>query len=534
MPWTNGRPFPPAETRSLYAHWWLEHLDPETRGRTPLDTSDLPRVRPVHLVEDDGWISAAYAPDPRAAAAAAGPPAAEESTEAPGLLDVLVHSERENGPVPIVLPGDVFNRDPTVGARWECVAAPADGSVIVAIIDDAIGFANARFRRRSGPGSSPVSTISGCRAWRPRPPSGLPFGRELTGPDIDALLQQFTRGGLVDEQALYREIGFVDFRSSSVQSAASAVSHGTAVADRAGGHRDPNSEFAEMVTLMGACLPSQVIGDTSGTFIELFMIAAIERIRRRVRWLEQASGRRYPLIINMSFALTAGNVSPAANTVVWHRRGLLDTYLRYAVADHYAGPGPHAPLFFIGPAGNHRLARTHAVVRPGPHPPLRWRVLPDDRTPELHRAVVGPGDLAVGADHPLLAASAGRQRSAPPPPSVAFDQFSELVINGRVYAAAHYSWYPETRLCRKAPVASVCSSRSGRRHPSGLGSRRSKRRLGPSRSSVRPSGSTCASSVTIASPATGNGAASPSSSTIPTGSTTRQVARSRSTTARDW
>jgi hypothetical protein len=438
MPWTDGQPFRPGETRSPYAHRWLETLDPTIRERLPNDPSDLPRVRHMEIVERNGHLTAEIPVDSAAQAA----PRARIGDLS--LAGIVAQSAEENGPVPIALPGTVFSTRRAASVQWTAppVVAPPKGGVIIAVIDDAIGFANERFRKGGRGVQTRFDYVWLQGVADPQGASDLPFGRELDGAAINALLAQFQRGNRIDEPGLYRHIGYIDFSQSSVQTAASAASHGTSVADRAGGDggggaAGPHLTDVDEITLMGVSLPSQIIGDTAGTFIELFIILAIERILQRVRWLEAQAGLNYSLVVNLSFALTAG---------AQHGRGLLDTYLRVAVANYHA----HLPaaqrlqLVFVGPAGNHRQARTHARVAPvqGAHPPLFWHLLPDDRTLSFIEVWSDPHPHVPAPTIHCALRPPGVTGQLPVPGIVAFGDSADFIVNGRKYAEAHYTWYP--------------------------------------------------------------------------------------------
>ena len=412
--------------------------------------------------------------------------------------------------------------------------APPKGGVIVAVIDDAIGFANERFRK-GGRGDKTRFDYVWLQGVRGGPAkSDLPFGRELDATEINGLLTDFLRGGLVDEAGLYREIGYIDFLQSSVQSAASAASHGTAVTDRAGGDGAGGldgpklTDVDEMIVLMGVCLPSQVIGDTAGTFIEQYIILALERIQQRVRWLEAAAGRRYPLVVNLSFALTAG---------AQHRRGLLDSYLRVAAARHHADlpAAQRMPLVVVGPAGNHRLTKSHAVVPgPGAHPPLFWHLLPDDRTPSFIEVWSAPHPKVPAPTIHCALRPPGVAGPLPIPPASPSATPSSSRAAARSTRRRTTPGIRRTRPIPAGRAASASSSRPTRPPPTGPDSRSRPAATGGSRSSAPPHRWTCASSATTASPATASAAASPTWWTRPTPTTTRPAGRSRRTMDRAW
>ena len=231
MPWTDGQPFRPGETRSPYAHRWLETLDPTIRERLPNDPSDLPRVRHMEIVERNGHLTAEIPVD---SAAQAAPRA--------GLATCLWPGSSPSRPRRMARcrsrsPGTVFSTRRAASVQWTAppVVAPPKGGVIIAVIDDAIGFANERFRK-GGRGVQTRFDYVGCRGSPiPRARATFPSAGSSTGRRSMPCSRQFQRGNRIDEPGLYRHIGYIDFSQSSVQTAASAASHGTSVADRAGG-----------------------------------------------------------------------------------------------------------------------------------------------------------------------------------------------------------------------------------------------------------------------------------------------------------
>jgi hypothetical protein len=234
--------------------------------------------------------------------------------------------------------------------------APAAGAVYVGVIDNATAFANERFRRRTDEGwRSRVDFL-----WLQGAPADdrIMFGRCLYPPEIDALIGHYTTGGLVDEEALYRheDVGLLDMASSETQTLAFAAGHGTAVLDLAGGF-DPDDARGDAFPLMVVELPTAIVRDTIGTFVENHVAAAIEQMIAHVeaREAQAADGRTYPIVITISFALSAGAKDGS---------GLLDRVMRSAEARRR--DGGKAPIRFVLPAGNHRMSRARGVLHAAP------------------------------------------------------------------------------------------------------------------------------------------------------------------------
>ncbi|TPE52683.1 hypothetical protein [Amaricoccus solimangrovi] len=257
---------------------------------------------------------------------------------------------------------------------------PPPGTVFVGIIDDGFAFAHERFRLEQ-PGEAPLTRFDDL--WLQGVPCDgrrdVPLGRRLTGPDIDELLARYRTGAGIDEDALYRDpaVGMIDFGrggvEDEVQMLALARSHGTAVADAAAGYR-PGRPRGRRVRILGVALPPRVTSDTLGVFTEPVVSLAIEHIYAHVearraeaieRWGEKVD---YPLVINISLALTAGAKDGGS---------VLDRLID-EITNRRQG---RAPVRFVLPAGNHRQWMTHAVLdAPGK---VTWRLPPDDLTPSF-------------------------------------------------------------------------------------------------------------------------------------------------------
>lgn len=236
---------------------------------------------------------------------------------------------------------------------------------IVAIIDDGLAFAHERFRFRNGRSrvkyfwNQDDHTNTGM-------PTGFGWGRELQENEINRLLTSCTHTGLLDEDEFYRLAG--------QKLAARRAKHGTHVMDIACG-RDPKHAVPEDLSLpyiIGVQLPKWVTEETSGAFLTPNVYAAISYVLSRADQISAAEGTGpIPVVINLSYGTIAG---PHDGT------SQLEAAIDQLIASRTA------PLRVVLPAGNHYLARCHALVElsqasvPGQSPKrLRWRVQPDDK-----------------------------------------------------------------------------------------------------------------------------------------------------------
>jgi hypothetical protein len=228
-------------------------------------------------------------------------------------------------------------------------------SVVIAVIDDGLAFANERFRDGSGNTRFKFfwnqDDITGIGQ-----PVDFQSGREFSEYDINQLLIRHTHSGVVDEDALYREAGqtLVGRR----------VKHGTPVMDIACGI-DPKDVTPQSPWLIGVQLPAWVTERTSGVFLTAAVTDAIHYILKRVDQIA-AGTAPLPIVVNISYGTIAG---PHDGT------GLFESAIDGLIATR------PTPIRVVLPAGNHYLARCHAEfdLDAASGQSLSWRVQPDDK-----------------------------------------------------------------------------------------------------------------------------------------------------------
>lgn len=250
---------------------------------------------------------------------------------------------------------------PSVTALVQAPAAITPGTrTTIAVIDDGLPFAHAKFRQWDG------------KAWHTRVryfwdqgrdasggwrvPGDLGYGRELDAAAIDALMKAATRAnGTLDEDAVYAAAGYERMRHRST--------HGSVVADIAAGAPDPlhpgaKPDAACQADLVFIQLPRTAVDDFAAGALEAFIVDAL-------RYTDARSGGR-PLAINLSYGTFAG---PHDGT------SLLDVAFDAFLAGR-------DDCVLVVPAGNTRDTRTHAYVQLDGKATqaLRWQVQPDDAT----------------------------------------------------------------------------------------------------------------------------------------------------------
>ncbi len=276
---------------------------------------------------------------------------------------------------PIGAAGDGAERRPLI-ERESGADTPQsypEGSVVMAVIDSGIAFANGRFcTPPEGDTVVPVSRFSHLML-----PTGTGAFSVLGRSDIAELMQaglnpatgQFHEINVYTKTARRQSDGRRNVRPLSLP-----APHGTQVADLLAG-----ADMADGVTtrpMIGVDLPSSAIIDTSGSIAAAYIPALLDEILALSATMTGPDGKPLPLIINISLGFTAG---PCDGT---HpvERAMFDA-VQSALA---AGREVHMTL----PAGNHAQSRLHAELDADDWDKdglasLTLRVPSDDATPNF-------------------------------------------------------------------------------------------------------------------------------------------------------
>jgi hypothetical protein len=260
---------------------------------------------------------------------------------------------------------------------------------IVAVIDDGIGFLNARFRKTKGKTRIEAMWImgpdQGVGLANPVGGNGVISGRVLTADDIDAMLATGT-----DEDDLYRDLNDALFPIGMHRATNRAFGHGTHVLDLAAG-QDIAAGPAKG-RILAVQLPPEAIAATSGRRLEHCILQALRWILHRVTILNQSGQAAAPVIVNLSLGALAG---PKDGT------GFFESWLRHEITTFQTqARSAGIPLRIVAAYGNGRRDRLvgQRNLDAGGTVNAVWNVLPDDHTAsylEL-RAPVGTGrKLAV-------------------------------------------------------------------------------------------------------------------------------------------
>jgi hypothetical protein len=259
--------------------------------------------------------------------------------------------------------------------RSEALARPPaeschSNTVVLGIIDDAIAFANARFRRSNNTTRFEAFWIQDNIAGG-TVPAGYTHGSELTRGNINQLIADCMHEDWLDEDELYRRCGLTDFTNELHKGAAWRIAHGTHVLDLAGGF-DMEEDRADR-PIIGVQLPVASTADQSGTGLETYVLQAVSYITSRAAALATGSGAPVPVVINFSYATHDG---PHDGTSV------LERGIDAAITSGNPGAG-RAAVQIVLPAGNTEQSRCHAEVAftTSDEVELFMRVQPDNLDP---------------------------------------------------------------------------------------------------------------------------------------------------------
>jgi hypothetical protein len=252
------------------------------------------------------------------------------------------------------------------------IASKGCKPVVIGIIDDAIAFANARFRRSDNTTRVEAFWIQDNIVGG-TPPSSWGHGSELTKSNINTLITHCMHEDWLDEDELYRRCGLSDFTNALHKGTAWGTAHGTHVLDLAGGY-DMSGDRADRL-IIGVQLPVASTIKQTGVGLETYVREAIEYIKSRAAALATEAGEPVPIIINFSYATHDG---PHDGT------SLLEQVIDNAITDGASDP-PSSPLQVVLPAGNTAQSRCHVEVSlaKGQEVKLFLRLQPDNTNPTM-------------------------------------------------------------------------------------------------------------------------------------------------------
>ncbi|MEM9581037.1 MAG: hypothetical protein AAF891_10155, partial [Pseudomonadota bacterium] len=261
-------------------------------------------------------------------------------------------------------------------------------SAIVAIIDDGIGYLNARFRRAARDSDHGHHTTRFLALWQQSmhltPGAGDRFvnlGRVLSRAQINADLARLTHQS---EFEIYRDRNAEVFSDRTHRSTEQTFSHGTAVLDLAAGAAP--GEGAADADILAVQLPPETLEDTSGMHLPAFLLMGLDWLLAQAR----AAGR--PIVINVSLGFSAGTKTQD----VFLERVLQTRIDRFNDAMKAVGAPAAQLVCAYGNSHRDRLTARFDLVNGFADASIGWNIQPDDHTPSflhIHRVDAYSSDL---------------------------------------------------------------------------------------------------------------------------------------------
>lgn len=283
-----------------------------------------------------------------------------------GKLDALPGFWRvvQVGP-PLAMPATA---DHGQGRNLCALAGDLDPAVpVAAVIDDGIGFLNARFRADRGHSRIRAVWLQAPEQVDHGAPHGdVVCGQLLTGAEIDAHL---AAGG--DEAEVYTRVNRALLPATDGALTNRRVAHGTHVLDLAAGATPWGDDPMRAVPILAVQLPPASVRETAGRRMETYLVQGLRWILAEALRLANHTDVP-PVVVNLSLGSLAGPGD---------RHAFLADWFAHEVARH-ARLGKGAKLRLVVAYGNARLARLVArgELRRKQPMELIWRVLPDDHS----------------------------------------------------------------------------------------------------------------------------------------------------------
>jgi len=244
---------------------------------------------------------------------------------------------------------------------------PTRVSCVVGIIDDGIAFAHERFRETV---AKPRVDYFWDQGLYSKSISDTRYGHELTNGEIkDYMAKSKSPAGSVDEDTVYRLANYNEVRRR--------IAHGTFVLDVACGLEIDRfgKELPPRIVAVQLQAPSRRTRDRASGWLTARVLDGLRYILDRATKIK--SGQIPPVVINLSFGLTAGPHNGSS---------VLEKAIDQLIELGRRKKG--IPLEVVIAAGNSNLKRCHARFSlrangKNSEKILCWRALPDDPTPNF-------------------------------------------------------------------------------------------------------------------------------------------------------
>lgn len=278
------------------------------------------------------------------------------------------------GPALAMPPAD----DDIPGEDLRATAGDLDPTVpVAAVIDDGIGFLNARFRRDAA--HTRIKALWLQTPERLADQGAAPLRDVICGRVLDeaAINAHLAAGG--DETEVYQRVNRAHFPVTDGVLTNRRAAHGTHVLDLAAGAFAPGVKLGgrlggdplREVPILAVQLPPAAVRETAGRRMEGYLVQGLRWLLAEA--LRLAHGTRVPpVVINLSLGSLAGSGDQHAFLADW---------FTYEIARHRR-LGNGASLRLVIAYGNARRSRlvARAELRRSQPMDLVWRVQPDDNS----------------------------------------------------------------------------------------------------------------------------------------------------------
>jgi len=307
---------------------------------------------------------------------------------------------------------------------------------VIGVIDNGIAFAHARFRNAGGTRIEFLwrqDFMGGNSPWTP--------GVELT----EAVISPLVNAPGADEDAIYRNIGGLDYSQGGFKPLGLRRSHGTHVLDLAAG-ADPRDNVTDR-PIIAVDMPDEAVGDPAGSTLTVHAALGLIYILDRASSLRRKDvDETLPLVVNLSYGPSEG---PHDGTSLLEL--VMDALVPLAKAQK-------TPLKIVLAAGNFRQSRLHAKlsIDKAATKSLRWRLQPGCLTPSLMEIWLSKG--ANSLESVKLRAPNGESLTVTP--ADPFDESKD--VNGNVLMQARLlTAWPNGRLHLVLSVARTAIDPAG-------------------------------------------------------------------------
>ena len=240
---------------------------------------------------------------------------------------------------------------------------------VAAVIDDGIGFLNARFRQDAG--HTRIKALWLQAPERVADQGAAPLRDVVCGRVLDeaAINAHLAAGG--DEAEVYLRVNRALFPVTDGALTNRRAAHGTHVLDLAAGAAPMGRDPLRQVPILAVQLPPAAVHDTAGRRMEDYLVQGLRWILAEALRLAHRTDVP-PVVINLSLGSLAGPGD---------RHAFLADWFAHEIARH-ARLGNGAQLRLVIAYGNARQARlvARAELRRSQPMELIWRVQPDDHS----------------------------------------------------------------------------------------------------------------------------------------------------------